>query len=55
MQGGCSTWQLNMEDFYSNSGKTVEEQSGVPCRKRKEEKDVTRETWMEKKNAWLLK
>lgn len=49
MQGGYSTWQLNTEDFCSNSGKTVEEQSGVTCRQRKEEKDVTCETWIEKK------
>lgn len=48
MQGGYSTWQLNTKDFCSNSGKTVDEQSGVTCRHRKEEKDVTRETWIEK-------
>lgn len=49
MQEGYSTWQLNTEDFCSNTGKTVEEQSGVTCRQRKEEKDGTRETLMEKK------
>jgi len=54
MQGGYSTWQLNIEHFCSNSGKTVEEQSGVTCRQGKEEKDVTRETWIKEK-AWLLK
>lgn len=50
---GYSTWQLNTEDIYSNSEKTVEEQSGVTCRQR-EEKDVTHETQIEK-NAWLPK
>lgn len=48
MQGGYSTWQLNTEEC-SNSGKTVQEQSGVTCRQRKEEKDGTHETLMEKK------
>lgn len=51
---GYSNWQLNTEDIYSNSEKTIEEQSGVTCRQREEEKDVTHETQIEK-NAWLLK
>lgn len=49
MQGRYSTWQPNTEDFCSKSGKTVEEQSGVTCRQRKEEKNETCEARVEKK------
>lgn len=35
---GYSTWQLNTEDFCSNSGKTIEEHCRVTCRQRKGER-----------------